>query len=44
VVLHTLNNTIAFGSDKDGSWAVAGITAVLVVTACVTLPRRLRTL
>jgi membrane protease YdiL (CAAX protease family) len=44
VVLHTLNNTIAFGSDKDGSWAVAGVTAVLVVTACVTLPRRSRTL
>ena len=44
VVLHTLNNMIAFGSDKDGDWAVAGITAALVVTACVTLPRRSRTL
>jgi membrane protease YdiL (CAAX protease family) len=44
VALHALNNTIAFGSDKDGSWAVAGITAVLVLTACVTLPQRLRTI
>jgi membrane protease YdiL (CAAX protease family) len=44
VVLHSLNNMIAFGSDKDGSWAVAGITAALVVTACVTLPGRSRTL
>src|SRR3954447_1798351 len=44
VVLHSLNNMIAFGSDKDGSWAVAGITAVLVLTACVTLPGRSRTL
>jgi CAAX protease family protein len=44
VVLHTLNNMIAFGSDKDGSWAVAGVAAVLAVTACVTLPGRLRTL
>jgi membrane protease YdiL (CAAX protease family) len=44
VVLHTLNNMIAFGSDKDGDWAVAGITAVLVVTACTTLPGRSRNL
>lgn len=44
VVLHTLNNMIAFGGDKDGSWAVAGATAVLVVTMCVTLPRASRTL
>ncbi len=35
---------IAFGSDKDGSWAVAVITAVSVVTLCVTLPSRSRTL
>jgi uncharacterized protein len=44
VCLHALNNMIAFGSDKDGSWAVASITAVLVLTACITLPRRSRTL
>jgi membrane protease YdiL (CAAX protease family) len=44
VILHTLNNTIAFGSDKDGSWAVAGVAAVVVVTAVVTLPRTSRTL
>jgi membrane protease YdiL (CAAX protease family) len=44
VVLHTLNNMIAFGSDKDGSWAVAGAAAVVVVTAVVTLPRTSRTL
>jgi membrane protease YdiL (CAAX protease family) len=44
IVLHSLNNMVAFGADKDGSWAVAGITAVLVVTAAITLPRRSRTL
>ena len=44
VALHTLNNMIAFGADKDGSWAVAVTTAVLVVTAIVTLPGRSRTL
>jgi membrane protease YdiL (CAAX protease family) len=44
VVLHALNNMIAFGTDKDGSWAVAAVTAGLVVTVCVTLPGRSRTL
>jgi membrane protease YdiL (CAAX protease family) len=44
VVLHALNNMIAFGTDKDGSWAVAGVTAALVVTAALTLPGRLRTI
>jgi membrane protease YdiL (CAAX protease family) len=44
IALHALNNMIAFGADKDGSWAVAVITAVAVVTACVTLPGRSRTL
>ena len=44
IVLHSLNNMIAFGSDKDGSWAVAGATAGLVLLACVTLPGRSRTL
>jgi uncharacterized protein len=44
IVLHALNNMIAFGADKDGSWAVGGVTAALVVAACVTLPRTSRTL
>jgi membrane protease YdiL (CAAX protease family) len=44
VVLHALNNMIAFGSDKDGSWPVAGVTAALVLAACVTVPGRSRTL
>jgi membrane protease YdiL (CAAX protease family) len=44
VVLHSLNNMIAFGSDKQGSWAVAAATAGLVLLACVTLPGRSRTL
>jgi membrane protease YdiL (CAAX protease family) len=44
VCLHALNNMIAFGSDKDGSWPVAVATAVLVVTACVSLPGRSRNL
>src|SRR3954454_231465 len=44
IVLHTLNNMVAFGSDKDGSWAVASLTAALVVMAAVTLPGRSRTL
>ncbi len=44
IVLHSLNNTVAFGSDKAGSWPVAGTVAVLVILACVTLPRRSRNL
>jgi uncharacterized protein len=44
VCLHALNNMIAFGSDKDGSWPVAVVMAVLVVTACVSLPGRSRNL
>jgi uncharacterized protein len=44
IVLHALNNMIAFGSDKDGSWAVGGVTAALVLAAAVTLPGRSRTL
>jgi membrane protease YdiL (CAAX protease family) len=44
IVLHALNNMIAFGSDKDGSWAVAALTAAAVVTVVVTLPSRSRTL
>src|SRR3954447_19010219 len=44
MVLHALNNMVAFGTDKDGSWPVAGVAAALVLVACVTLPGRLRTL
>src|SRR4051794_33664825 len=44
MVLHALNNMVAFGTDKDGSWPVAGVAAALVLGACVTLPGRLRTL
>jgi membrane protease YdiL (CAAX protease family) len=44
IVLHSLNNMLAFGSDKDGSWAVGLITVAVVLTTCVTLPGRSRTL
>jgi uncharacterized protein len=44
VVLHSLNNMVAFGADKDGSWLAGGIVAALVLVLCVTLPGRLRTL
>jgi membrane protease YdiL (CAAX protease family) len=44
IVLHSLNNMVAFGSDKQGDWAVGGVTAALVLVACVTIPRRSRTL
>jgi membrane protease YdiL (CAAX protease family) len=38
IVLHALNNMIAFGADKDGSWPVAGAVAGLVIASCVVLP------
>ena len=44
IILHALNNMIAFGADKDGSWAVAAIAASAVLIVCVTLPGRPRTL
>jgi membrane protease YdiL (CAAX protease family) len=44
IILHSLNNMLAFGSDKDGSWVVGGLTVAVVFTACVTLPGRSRTL
>src|SRR3954471_22399573 len=44
VCLHALNNMVAFGSDKDGSWGVAAFAAGLVLVGCVTLPGRSRTL
>lgn len=44
ICLHSLNNMLAFASDKDGSWTVGALAAVAVVTLCVTVPGRLRTL
>ena len=44
IVLHSLNNMVAFGIDKDGSWAVGAGVASLVFLATVTLPGRSRTL
>jgi membrane protease YdiL (CAAX protease family) len=44
ICLHALNNMVAFGADKQGDWAVAGITAAVVLGACVTLPGRSRNL
>jgi membrane protease YdiL (CAAX protease family) len=44
VALHSLNNMVALGSDKDGSWLAGGIVAGLVLVLCVTLPGWLRTL
>ena len=44
IILHSLNNMVAFGTDKDGSWAVGAISVVLVLVACVTVPGRSRTL
>jgi membrane protease YdiL (CAAX protease family) len=38
IVLHALNNMIAFGADKDGSWPVAGAVAGLVIASCVVVP------
>lgn len=44
VCIHALNNMVAFGVDKQGSWAVGAVVAAVVVTACVTVPAPLRTL
>src|SRR3954454_6390395 len=44
VCIHALNNMIAFGADKQGSWAVGGIVAAVLVGACVTAPGRSRNL
>lgn len=38
IVLHALNNMVAFGSDKQGSWAVGAVVAGAVLTACVAGP------
>jgi membrane protease YdiL (CAAX protease family) len=38
ITLHALNNMIAFGIDKDGSWPVAGAVAGLVIASCVVVP------
>jgi CAAX protease family protein len=42
VILHTLNNMIAFGADKDGSWAVGAVVAGTLVAACILVPARSR--
>jgi membrane protease YdiL (CAAX protease family) len=44
ICIHAVNNMLAFGSDKQGSWVVGAVVALLVIAACVTLPRRSRTL
>ena len=44
VCVHAINNMVAFGVDKQGSWAVGAVVAALVVAACVTAPGRSRTL
>ena len=44
MVLHSLNNMVAFGSDKDGNWTVAALSTAAVFLIVVTLPRRSRTL
>ena len=38
IALHALNNMIAFGVDKDGSWPVAGAVAAAVIASCVVAP------
>jgi membrane protease YdiL (CAAX protease family) len=38
VILHGLNNMVAFGSDKDGSWPVAGVVAAALIAACILGP------
>jgi membrane protease YdiL (CAAX protease family) len=40
IVLHAINNMIAFGVDKDGSWPVAAVVAGLVIASCIALPAR----
>jgi membrane protease YdiL (CAAX protease family) len=42
VCLHALNNMVAFGGDKHGSWPVAGAVAGVVVIASVQAARSLR--
>jgi CAAX protease family protein len=41
VILHALNNMVAFGVDKDGSWAVAGGVAGALIAACILVPAHL---
>jgi membrane protease YdiL (CAAX protease family) len=42
ICMHALNNMVAFGADKQGSWVVAVPTAVAVITACLATPGALR--
>jgi membrane protease YdiL (CAAX protease family) len=38
IALHALNNMLAFGVDKDGSWPVAIVVAATVVLGCIVVP------
>src|SRR5204862_5055600 len=38
IALHALNNMVAFGADKDGSWVVGAAVAGAVVAGCLMLP------
>jgi membrane protease YdiL (CAAX protease family) len=40
VILHALNNMVAFGVDKQGSWPVAGGVAAALIAACIVVPAR----
>lgn len=42
IVMHSLNNMVAFGSDKDGSWLVSAVVAGTIITACLTFPSIVR--
>jgi len=39
IVLHALNNMVAFGIDEDGSWLVGGVVANGVIVTCVVLAK-----
>ena len=38
IALHSLNNMVAFGADKDGSWAVGAVVAGAVIAGCIAFP------
>ena len=42
VILHGLNNMVAFGADKDGSWTVAVAVAAALTAACIFGPALVR--
>lgn len=43
ICIHAVNNMLAFGSDKDGSWGVGIVVASLVLASVVTVTSRPRT-